>query len=125
VKPPDPPGSPEAFLEGSGLGIAVFERLRGLLPDADVRVTRSQIAFRQRRAFAWLWRPRRWLGRRAAEIVLSVGLPRRDASLRWKEVVQPTPRLWMHHLELGSVDEVDDEVAGWLREAADHAANMA
>ena len=125
MKPADPPGSPEAFLEGSGLGIAVFERLRGLLPDADVRVTRSQIAFRQRRAFAWLWRPRRWLGRRAAEIVLSVGLPRRDVSPRWKEVVQPTPRLWMHHLELGSVDEVDDEVAGWLREAADHAANTA
>ena len=49
--------------------------------------------------------------------VLSVALSRRVESVRVKQVVQPSPRVWMHHLELASPDEVDDEVAGWLREA--------
>ena len=53
--------------------------------------------------------------------MLSVSLPVRDDSPRWKEVVHPSPRAWMHHLELTSVTDVDDEVATWLREAADEA----
>ena len=110
---------PEAFLEGSGPGLAVYRRVLEIVPGAEVRVTKSQVAFRGRRAFAWLWRPRMYLGRRGAEIVLSIALPREDASPRWKEVVHPSPRTWMHHLELSSIEEFDDEVAGWLREAAD------
>ena len=41
----------------------------------------------------------------------------RDHSPRWKQVVEPAPGRFTHHLELRSVDEVDDEVGGWLREA--------
>ena len=112
---------PEAFLEGSGLGLAAYRRVLEVVPGAEPRVTRSQIAFRARRAFAWLWRPRMYLGRRGAEMVLSIALPREDASPRWKEVVNPSPRTWMHHLELSTIEELDDQVAGWLREAADAA----
>ena len=35
-----------------------------------------------------------------------------------REVVQPTPGRWMHHLELGDPDDVDAEVVRWLEEAA-------
>ena len=81
-------------------------------------VTKSQIAFRRRRAFAWVWTPDRWLRPDAvAPLVLSLSLPRRIRSRRWKEVVEPWPRRFMHHLELYDVDEVDDEVRGWLKEA--------
>jgi hypothetical protein len=31
------------------------------------------------------------------------------------------PSQWMHHLEILDVGDVDDEVVGWLREAADRA----
>jgi hypothetical protein len=113
---------PAAFLEGSGLGLAVYRRVLEIVPEAEIRVTKSQIAFRRRRGFAWLWRPRMYLGRRGAEIVLSMALPREDASPRWKEVVHPSPRTWMHHLELTSVDQVDREVRDWLREADSAAA---
>jgi hypothetical protein len=113
---------PEAFLEGSGLGLAVYRRVLELVPGAEPRVTKSQIAFRARRAFAWLWRPRMYLGRRGAEIVLSVALPREDRSPRWKEVVHPSSRTWMHHLELASIEEVDAQVEAWLHEAASAAA---
>jgi hypothetical protein len=112
------PTGPEAFLEGSGLGLAVYRRVLEIVPGAEVRVTKSQIAFRGRRAFAWLWRPRMYLGRRGAEIVLSVALPRQDPSPRWKEVVHPSSQTWMHHLELASIEEVDAEVEAWLRDAA-------
>jgi hypothetical protein len=59
-----------------------------------------------------------YLGARGAEVVLSIALPRAVASPRWKEVVRPSPRTWMHHLELSSVEQLDEEVQGWLREAA-------
>jgi hypothetical protein len=36
--------------------------------------------------------------------------------------VQPSPAHWMHHLEIHDAVAIDDEVAGWLREAADRAA---
>ena len=111
-------GGVEAFLEGSALGLAVLRYVRGVIPDAEVRVTKSQIAFRRRRAFAWLWRPRMYLGARGAEIVLSIALPREDPSARWKQVVRPSSRTWMHHLEVASVDELDPQLEGWLREAA-------
>ena len=87
-----------------------------------VRITRSQIAFRRKRSFAWAWTPDMWL--RAADVaplVLSIALPRRIPSKRWKQVVQPAPGRFMHHLELYEVSEVDDEVRAWLRDAWTHA----
>jgi Domain of unknown function (DUF5655) len=109
---------PAAFLEGTGLGLAVYRRVLDAEPGADVRVTRTQLAFSRERAFAWLWRPRRWLGPSGAEIVLSIALPRHDLSPRWKQVSHPTPRAWMHHLEVSAVEQVDEEVVAWLHEAA-------
>jgi hypothetical protein len=32
-------------------------------------------------------------------------------------VVNPAPGVWMHHLELNAMADLDDEVAGWLGEA--------
>lgn len=103
---------------------AVYERVRDLvesLGECEVRASRSQVAFRRRRGFAYLWRPGQYLAHPSAETVLSIALGRHDASPRFKEVVEPAPGQWMHHLEVASPAEVDDEVAGWLREAADRA----
>jgi hypothetical protein len=36
-------------------------------------------------------------------------------------VVHPSPKVWMHHLEVRDPDQVDDEVARWLRDAYDAA----
>jgi hypothetical protein len=112
---------PETFFEGSELGRAVYGWARKVVPDAEVRVTRSQVALRRRRGFAWLWRPTMYLGRRGAEVVFSMALPREDPAPRWKEVVHPSRGTWMHHLEVANVDELDDQVAEWLLEAAANA----
>jgi hypothetical protein len=108
---------PQRFFEDSPLGGAVFERVRAIVPEADVRVTRSQVAFRNRRAFAFLWRPRTWLGPRGAALVLSIALPHEVTSPRWKEVAHPAPATWMHHLEIADGAAIDDEVERWLRDA--------
>ncbi|MGK5114271.1 MULTISPECIES: DUF5655 domain-containing protein [unclassified Geodermatophilus] len=114
----------EEYLAGSPLGRAVFDRVGEVLAaagGADVRVTPSQVAFRRRRGFAWLWLPGRYLARPGAEVVLSLALGREDPSPRWKEVAHPSSRHWVHHLEVHDVAEVDDEVADRLREAAGRA----
>ncbi|MGC5585475.1 DUF5655 domain-containing protein [Ornithinimicrobium sp. W1679] len=111
--------TPEDFFAGSPEGTAVFHEVHRAvqaLGPVDVRVTRSQVAFRRRRGFAYLWRPGRYV-RSDVPAVLSVVLPAHDPSGRWKEVAHPSPRVWMHHLEARSPDEVDDEVRAWLREA--------
>lgn len=100
---------------------AILDRIETLVRElgaADIRSTKSQIAFRRRRAFAWAWVPGQYLrARDLAPLVLSISLPRRDPSPRWKEVGEPSPGRFMHHLELRSPGEVDVEVEGWLAEA--------
>jgi hypothetical protein len=111
---------PEEFFAGHPLALMVFFRVHsvlGRLGPVDVRTTRSQVAFRRGRGFAYLWLPGQYLAKPAADVVLSLALGRHDPSPRFKEVVHPSPRHWMHHLEINNPDDVDDEVVGWLREA--------
>lgn len=84
---------------------------------AEMRVTKSQVAFRRRRAFAWAWMPGRYLRGPVAPLVLTVALLHRDPSPRWKEIVEPAPGRFTHHLELRAAAEIDDEVRSWLQEA--------
>ncbi|HEY6057623.1 MAG TPA: DUF5655 domain-containing protein [Candidatus Limnocylindrales bacterium] len=119
------PADVEAFFEGHPDALAVYRSVRSMaeaIGSIDVRVTRSQVAFRRRRGFAYLWLPGRWLAKPAAEVVLSIALGRRDESPRFKPVVQPARDVWMHHLEVRASDEIDDEVRAWLEEAFEHAA---
>jgi hypothetical protein len=85
-----------------------------------VRVTTSQIAFRRRRGFAYVWRPGQYV---ASEVpaVLSIALPREVSSDRFKSVAHPSPHVWMHHLELSDSSQIDDEVRSWLAEAYENA----
>ncbi len=65
-----------------------------------VRSTKSQLAFRRRRGFAYLWLPVSWARAPGVEVVLSMTLGRHDESLRWKQVAHPARDIWMHHLEV-------------------------
>ena len=40
---------------------------------------------------------------------------------RFKEIAHPAKTVWMHHLELRDVSEVDDQVCGWLADAYESA----
>lgn len=115
--------TPEQVFSGSPRGLELFhavERMLAAPVPAAMRATKSQVAFRDRRGFAYLWWPGRYVDS-DVPAVLSIVLPRRDGSARFKEVVAPSPGRWMHHLELHTVDELDGEVLGWLREAREYA----
>jgi Domain of unknown function (DUF5655) len=102
----------------------LFEAVKAAIESigpAEMRVTKSQVAWRRRTGFAFVWMPEQYLKRKAAPLVLTVGLRRREASPRWKEVVEPYPGRFTHHLELRSMEQIDEEVKGWLREAWEQA----
>ncbi len=115
-----PPISPERFFAKNPASYALYTAVRkevDTIGDAGVRVGKSQVAFRHRVPFAAVWMPAQYLRGDTAPLVLTVYLPHRDPSPRWKEVVEPTTGRFTHHLELRQPDEVDGEVVGWLREA--------
>lgn len=80
----------------------------------DMRVTKSQVAFYRRKAFAWAWMPGQYVQGKVAPLVLTISLSYRDASRRWKEVVEPHPGRYTHHLELYSTGDIDDQVREWV-----------
>jgi hypothetical protein len=84
---------------------------------AEVRVTKSQVAFRRRTGFAFAWIPDMYLRQGDVPLVLTIGLRRRDDSPRWKQIVEPSPGRFTHHLELRSQADVDESVGRWLQEA--------
>jgi hypothetical protein len=98
----------------------LFEALRCMvnaIGSTEIGVTKSQIAFRRRKAFAWVWTPGKYLRGKTAPLVLTLSLRSRDASPRWKEIVEPSPGRFTHHLELYSINDIDDQVRDWLRAA--------
>ena len=84
---------------------------------AELRVGKSQVSFRRRKPFAWVWMPGRYLSGRVAPLVLTLSFRSRDGSPRWKEIIEPKPGRFAHHLELYSTADVDDQVRGWLQDA--------
>ena len=110
----------DEFFSGFEASRPVFDALSVVidsLGEVKRRVTKSQVAFVRRSAFAWAWVPGRYLRGVRAPLVLSLALRRRDESPRWKQIVEPAPGRFMHHLELHAEAELDDEVRRWLREA--------
>lgn len=113
----------DAFFASSLPGLAMCRavtRMVAAIGPADVRVTKSQVSFRRRRAFAWVWQPGMYV-RSDVPAVLSIALPHYDPSPRFKEVIPVTPGWWMHHLELRDGSRIDAEVRGWLTAAWDAA----
>jgi hypothetical protein len=98
--------------------LAILDALRRALVDigpVEEHLTRSQVVFERSRPVTWAWVPGQYLGGRGSPLVMSIALPSRDPSPRWKEVVEVRPGRHMHHLELWAGEDVDAEVVGWLR----------
>ena len=118
-------GAVAAFFHGHPLGEACFLRVSrtcDAMGTYEVRVTKTQVAFRRRRSFAFLWLPGTWLEHPDAEVVLSLALPQERHSERFKEVVHPSKGIWMHHLEITSPEDIDAQVVAWIEEAWESAA---
>lgn len=126
----NPALSPEeiAFFAGHMEALPLYEALRvrllALLPDTRLEVRRTQISCKNRRLFAAVsFAPvRRAALRPPVWLTLTFGLPYRLDSPRVDAAVEAYPGRWTHHCLLGSAEEINVELLGWLREAAAFAA---
>jgi hypothetical protein len=112
--------TPDDYLTGHDLAQQLFAAIAtvvGEFGEVTIHTSKSQIAFRRRRNFAWVWIPGKYLRGRGAPLVLTLVFAMRMGSPRWKEVVQPRPGFFTHHLELFRLDDIDEEVRAWLRAA--------
>lgn len=115
-----PEWSPDDFFGGQETPRILFEAVQArLAPLADTtsHATRSQIAFHRKREFASVWTWDACVLGHQAPLVVTVVLPRRDASPRWTHVVDRAPECFAHDLELWVPDDVDAQLAAWLAEA--------
>lgn len=83
----------------------------------EIRESNSQIAFWRQKSVALVWVPARCLRGNPTPFVLTLAFHHRDRSPRWKEIEEPAPGRFIHHLELSSVADLDDEVHDWPRTA--------
>jgi hypothetical protein len=73
---------PRDFLADHPVSLAVFDRVRSVLETlgpVEIRTSKSQVAFRRRRGFAYLWLPGQYLAKPGADVVLSIALGRHDS----------------------------------------------
>ncbi len=101
------------------------ERILTEIPDVKVKVAKTQISFSNKRGFAFVsFNPcRRAKERPAVWMTVSFGLGYRKETERVDVATEPYPGRWTHHVMVGSTPEIDRELLGWLKEAADFSAN--
>ena len=111
------------FFTGFEISRHLFDALSALAcreESVSTYVGKSQVAFRDRKPFLWVWIPGRYLkNRQTAPLVMTVVFRHRDPSPRWKEIVEARQGMFTHHLELFDLADIDDEVAHWIARSHD------
>lgn len=97
---------------------ALRDRLTRAYPDMQIKVSKTQISFRNRHIFAMASLPvRRLKGWTGDYLLVSFGLPQHRQSPRIAQAVEPYPNRWTHHVPVKCAEEIDAELMGWLEEA--------
>ena len=109
--------------------LPLYERLEGLILeqilDVKIKGSKTQISFSNKRGFAFVsFNPcRRSKERADVWMTITFGLGYRKDSPRIDAATEPYPNRWTHHMMVGSEEEIDDELMGWIREAAEFSAS--
>ena len=107
--------------------LPIYERLEARIlaqiPDVKIKVAKTQITFARRYGFAFVsFNPcRRAKDRPAVWMTVTFGLGNRKESPRIDAATEPYPGRWTHHVMVGSAEEIDEELLGWIWEAAEFA----
>lgn len=98
---------------------ALEERILSEIPDVKIKVQKTQISFANKHNFAFVsFLPARKAKERPdIYITVTFGLGYRKESPRIDAATEPYPNRWTHHMLISQVDEVDDELLGWIKEA--------
>ena len=109
--------------------LPLYERLEGLIleqiPDVKIKVSKTQISFSNKRGFVFVsFNPcRRTKERPEVWMTVTFGLSHRKDSPRIDVATEPYPNRWTHHIMVGSEEEIDGELMGWICEAAEFSAS--
>ena len=107
---------PEALPLYEAFEQKVFSQVDGV----KVKVQKRHIAFADRHNFAFVsFLPvRKAKERPEVYLVVTFGLGYRAESPRIDAAAEPYPGRWTHHVLISGTGEVDDELMGWVKEAA-------
>ena len=105
------------------LYLEIERAVRDRLGDFEVVVQKSQITWKGPGSFAALWLPRWKRPDGRIYVGLSFFLEFQVESPRIPYSTEPYPNRWTHHVMIGSAEEIDQELLGWLWEAAQFAAS--
>ena len=115
------------FFDGHRNTLRLYQALEELLyksfPNVNKRVQKTQITFFNRHVFACVSFAR---VKRKAELpegymVITLGLPAPLESERVAVKTEPYPGRWTHHIVVSTIEELDEELFCWIREAYDFA----
>ncbi len=99
---------------------AFAQRLLAEIDNVTIKVQKTQISFSNRHNFAFVsFLPvRKAKDRPKIYITVTFGLQYKKESPRIDAASEPYPNRWTHHMLISSVEEIDDELMGWIKEAA-------
>ena len=109
--------------------LPLYEKLEAQIlaeiPDVKIRIAKTQITFANRHGFAFVsFNPcRKAKVRPSVWMTVTFGLSYRKDSPRIDVATEPYPNRWTHHVMVGSEEEIDAELMGWIREAAEFSAS--
>lgn len=104
--------------------LPIYEKLEqqilAQIPDVKIKVAKTQITFANKRGFAFVSFNPCHRGKDRPEVWMTVtfGLGYRKDSPRIDVATEPYPNRWTHHVMVGSVEEIDEELMDWIKEAA-------
>ena len=104
---------------------AFAKRVLVEIDNVSVKVQKTQISFSNKHNFAFvsLLPVRKAKQRPETYVTVSFGLRYKKESPRVDVASEPYPNRWTHHMLVASVEEVDDELMGWIKEAAEFSAS--
>jgi len=117
------PMAGDEFFEPDKKAVSIYRALaRSVvgLEGVEVVASKSQVAFRARRGFAYAWAPSQYV-KSDVPVVVSIALGEELSSRRFKEIAHPSPSTWMHHLELRRMEDIDRELIEWIKRAYEEA----
>jgi hypothetical protein len=96
---------------------ALWDSFSALVAEAgpsEMIVTKSRVAFKAHRIFAGGFFKS---GRLEIFFDLPEPIPEEQRDARFRAVWEQARLLWTHRLKLESLDDLDDKLAGWLKES--------
>lgn len=99
---------------------ALEEKILSEIENVYVKTQKSQISFYNKHMFACVsfLRVRKKKDCPENYIVVTFGLPFKLDLPRIDVAVEPYPNRWTHHVLISKVKEIDEELLGWIKEAA-------